>query len=187
MAATTCRPRAGASSPPVASPTASPDNLQEVPGAEITAVGSRSQESAEAFAQQYGARAPPDVRVARRGPGRRRRLHRQPARDAPRARAARLRRRQARAVREAADAQPARGRGDGRGGAGRRGLPHGGDVDGLPPPRPGDRGGDSARAGTASRARCTRASGSRCRRTPRPGCATPRWVRARCWTWASTR
>jgi len=34
-------------------------NLQEVPGAEITAVGSRSREAAEAFAQQYGARAHP--------------------------------------------------------------------------------------------------------------------------------
>ncbi|MEO6511305.1 MAG: Gfo/Idh/MocA family oxidoreductase, partial [Nocardioides sp.] len=33
------------------------DNLLEVPGAEIAAVGSRSQESAEAFAEPYGARA----------------------------------------------------------------------------------------------------------------------------------
>ena len=30
------------------------DNLREVPGAEIAAVGSRSQESADAFAQEYG-------------------------------------------------------------------------------------------------------------------------------------
>jgi predicted dehydrogenase len=33
------------------------DNLREVPGAEIAAVGSRSMESAEAFAEPYGARA----------------------------------------------------------------------------------------------------------------------------------
>ena len=33
------------------------DNLREVPGAEIAAVGSRSQQSAAAFAQEYGARA----------------------------------------------------------------------------------------------------------------------------------
>jgi predicted dehydrogenase len=33
------------------------DNLREVPGAEIAAVGSRSQESADAFAQEYGARS----------------------------------------------------------------------------------------------------------------------------------
>ena len=30
------------------------DNLREVPGAEIAAVGSRSQESADAFAREYG-------------------------------------------------------------------------------------------------------------------------------------
>src|SRR3954469_4556590 len=33
------------------------DNLLEVPGAEIAAVGSRSQESADAFAAEYGARS----------------------------------------------------------------------------------------------------------------------------------
>src|SRR5215207_7393777 len=33
------------------------DNLREVPGAEIAAVGSRSPASAEAFAAAYGARA----------------------------------------------------------------------------------------------------------------------------------
>ena len=51
-----CSPRAsaGGSWPPATSPTASPPDLREVAGAEITAVGARRLESATAFAEEFG-------------------------------------------------------------------------------------------------------------------------------------
>ena len=113
-------------------------NLRSVPDAVIAAVGSRSLDSAEAFARANGdddTRAHASYADAGGGPRRRRRLRRQPARRPPRARAARLRGRQAGAVREAADAQPPRRRGAVR--RGRRPVLHGGHVDGLPSAGPG--------------------------------------------------
>ena len=112
-------------------------DLRLVPDAELTAVGSRSQARATAFAQR--ARLRRGLRLVRRAARRRlgrRGVHRVAARAARRARLRRARGRQARAVREADD--PARGR---RRGAVRAGAAHGaaadgGDVDRVPPRRP---------------------------------------------------
>ena len=89
---------------------------------------------------------------------RRRRLRRQPARAAPRARPAGLRGRQARALREAADPRPGRGRGDGAPGPRARPLPDGGDVDRLPPGGPRAARAAARPASSAPRATCTPSS-----------------------------
>ena len=165
------------------------DNLRDVPGAEIAAVGSRSQESADAFAAAYGARRAPTRRTRPWSPTptstsstspRPHSFHLENARLAFDAgkhvlceKPLTLNLAEAEAMVVAAhDAglflmeamwmacHPLV-----------RAV-----VDGL-----------RGRAGTERRGRRTRASGSWCRRTHRPGCATPRSARARCWTWGSTR
>ena len=111
------------------------EDLAHVPDAEIAFVGSRSPESAAAFAGRFGATGLGDVRrPAGRRPGRRggRRLRRDAPPAAPRPRARRDRGRHAAPGREGLHRHPRRCPGGGRRRARRAGVLHGGHVDPLP-------------------------------------------------------
>ena len=104
--------------------------------AQLVAVGSRNRDRAERFATAHGI---PSVHVGyrqlvERRPGRRR-VRRDPALGAPRARAAGDRGRQARPRREGLHAQRRRGGADLHGGPRGGCVRHGGDVDAVPAAR----------------------------------------------------
>ena len=186
-----CRPppSAGGSWPPAGSPGASPATSPRCPAPRWSRWAHAPGSAAELRrgVRRGGVPGARLVRGAGRRPGRRRRLRRHAPRDAPRARPAGPRGRQARALREAADAQPRRGRADGRARRGARPVPDGGDVDGLPPGRPRGRRRAARRAGSGRRGSCTPTSGSSSTGRRTTGCATRRWAPGRCSTWASTR
>ena len=162
-------------------------NLQQVPGAEIAAVGSRSQDSADAFAARFGGRAhgsyealaaDPDVDIVYVASPHA--FHLEHARLALGAgkhvlceKPLTLNAAEAEAMVAAATAG--------------RALPHGGDVDGLQPGHPGACGRASRRAASARRGRCTPTSGSSSTSRPPAGCSTPTSAAGRCSTWASIR
>ena len=82
----------------------------------------------------------------------------------------------------------AEARADGRGRAAGRPLPHGGDVDGLPPGHPGAAGGRRRRAAFGTPRQVHADLGFVVDQpTDRTGCSTRRSAAARCSTWGSTR